>query len=153
TQHATVTWTSVASALLYWTCRYGDTLQCARVSSDMLGALRNHHAEQSVLATIPEHLLDSSSFADDDALNLAIHDLPVLQTLENVDVTEHYRPDFREAPEGPRVSFDLAGDAAPDTTDWLDLYVTITVCGETVPLAEVLSSLTLGDAYIILPSG
>src|SRR5699024_12599862 len=66
-----------------------------------------------------------------------------------------HRPDLRVATEGPRVSFHLAGAAAeaPNTTDWLDLYVTITVCGETVPLAEVLSSLTLGDKYIILPSG
>src|SRR5699024_1807327 len=155
TLQATVTWTSVASARLDWTWRYGDTLQCARDSSDMLGGIRNRHAEQSVLATIPEHLLDSSSFDGGDALSLAIHDLPFLQTLENVDVTEHYRPEFREAPKGPRVSFDLAGEAAeaPGTTDWLDLYVTITVCGETVPLAQVLSSLTLGDTSIILPSG
>src|SRR5699024_10750520 len=153
TLQATVTWTSVTSAHLDWTWRYGDTLQCARDSSDTLGGVRNRHAEQSILETIPEHLLDTGSFDGGDALSLAIHDLPFLQTLENVDVTEHYRPDFREAPEGPRVSFDLAGDAAPDTTDWLDLYVTITVCGETVPLAQVLSALTLGDAYIILPSG
>lgn len=152
---ATVTWTRVASAQFDWTWSYGDTLQCPRDSNDPLGGVRNHPAEQSVLATIPEHLINTTDFDGGDALSLAIHDLPYLRGLDNVDVVEHYRPDFREAPEGPQVSFDLAGDVteAPATTDWLDLQVTITVCGETVPLADVLSSLTLGDEHIVLPSG
>src|SRR5699024_5552892 len=33
------------------------------------------------------------------------------------------------------------------------LQVTITVCGEIVPLASVLATLTLGEDYLILPSG
>lgn len=154
TLQATVTWASVASAAVEWTWLYGNALQCAWDSADALGGVRNLSAEESILASIPEHMLKTTNYHDGDALSLAIHDLPFLHGLDNVEVDEQYRPDFREATEAPTVGFELADDSPPDgVTDWLDLQVTVTVCGETVPLAAVLSSLTLASEYILLPSG
>ena len=60
---------------------------------------------------------------DGDALVLALHDLPHLRALPDVDVVEEERPDFRESTAAPQIAFALA-EEQPDHTDWLDLEVT-----------------------------
>ena len=149
--HLGVTWRSSTHADLDWRWDYGDR-SAAVSSSDPLGGLRDAGLEQAVLATVPAGLVAASTVADGDALAFALHDLPHLRTLDDVDVEEHEPPDFREATDAPAITFTLA-DAPSDHTDWLDLEVQVSVDGERVPLPDVLAALTRGDEFLVLPSG
>jgi len=103
---------------------------------------------------VPAELLGRSTVRDGDALSLAIHDLPHLRALPDVEVVEVQRPDFREATSAPEISFDVVESEAPDGyTDWLDLEVTVNVEGERIPLPDVIAALTLGREFLVLPSG
>ncbi|MFD1719557.1 SNF2-related protein [Georgenia deserti] len=159
TLHVAVEWVSSVEAELAWTWRYGTSRQVAVGGADPLGGVRDHTAEQEILERVPDGLRSRSSVRGGDALSFAIHDLPFLRDLADVEVSERQRPDFREATEPPEISFDvLDPEAPPDEddpsyTDWLDLTVTITVAGETVPLVLVLAALTLGEDFVVLPSG
>nr|WP_278256301.1 hypothetical protein [Nocardioides convexus] len=111
-------------------------------------------AERALLALVPDHLLRTATAADGDALTLAIHDLPHLRTIEGVRVVEEERPDFREIDEAPEIRFDLVEtDDERGSTDWFDLAVTVRVAEEGIPLPDVLAALTLGNEYLVLPSG
>lgn len=152
----TVTWHSATKAGLSWQWRYGDSdaRTCPLGSFDHLGGVRDKAAEQRVLATVPPALLRTSVVTDGEALQLAIHDLPHLRSLDDVAVVEEERPDFRETDAAPEISFDLVDTVQADApTDWLDLAVTVTVDGERIPLPDVLAALTLGLEFLVLPSG
>ncbi|MEV5000759.1 DEAD/DEAH box helicase [Nocardioides sp. LML1-1-1.1] len=152
----TVTWHSATKAALTWTWAYGDddTRTCAVGSSDPLGGVRDRVAERALLAHVPAELLRTTSAADGDALTLAIHDLPHLRTIEGVRVVEEERPDFREIDVAPEISFDLVEpDDERPSTDWFDLAVTVRVAEEGIPLPDVLAALTLGNEFLVLPSG
>ncbi|GAA4432124.1 DEAD/DEAH box helicase [Georgenia halophila] len=154
----TVTWRSATAAELEWSWCYGESRHCTLDSDDSLGGVRDHTAESVIVSSVPADVRGRAVAADGDALTLAIHDLPYLRELDDVEVTERHRPDFRAATEAPEVTFDVVeaseptGDD-PDFTDWLDLGVTITVAGESIPLPQVLAALTLGDDFLVLPSG
>ncbi|MCF6379707.1 DEAD/DEAH box helicase [Nocardioides KLBMP 9356] len=146
-----VTWQSSTRADLDWQWAYGDhRVQVG--GGDPLGGLRDPEVEGSILATVPNGLLGDTTLTDGDALALALHDLPHLRTLADVDVVEHAPPDFRESVGDPEVSFVLA-DAPPGQTDWLDLEVLVTIDGEQVPLPVVLAALTREEEFLVLPSG
>ncbi|MCP3422104.1 DEAD/DEAH box helicase [Nocardioides pinisoli] len=155
----TVAWQSSTSAELRWQWVYGER-RCDLGASDPLDGLRDPAAERSVLATLPESLTPTGTpsgrapeiLSDGDALALALHDLPHLRTLPDVDVEELAPPDFRESTEDPQIAFVLA-DAQPDHTDWLDLEVQVSVDGEQVPLPVVLAALTREEEFLVLPSG
>ncbi|MFC7503602.1 DEAD/DEAH box helicase, partial [Nocardioides sp. GCM10030258] len=102
----------------------------------------------------PRDLLARTSATDGEALALAIHELPHLRTIDGVEVVEEERPDFREADIAPDIQFTLA-EPEPDAavTDWFDLAVTVSVDGEPIPLPDVLAALTLGQEFLVLPSG
>jgi superfamily II DNA or RNA helicase len=155
----TVTWRSSTSAELCWQWVYGDR-RCDLAATDPLDGLRDPAAERSILATLPDSLAPSGptagpapdSVSGGDALAFALHDLPHLRTLADVDVEERTPPDFRESTEDPEIAFVLA-EAQPDHTDWLDLEVRVSVDGEQVPLPDVLAALTLDEEFLVLPSG
>lgn len=149
----TVVWRSATRAELTWEWRY-DEHRCPLEAHDTLGGLRDRAAERAVADRVPAELLGTRTAVDGDALALAIHDLPLLRELDDVEVVEQERPDFREADGAPEISFDLV-EPEPGTgaTDWLDLEVTVRVDGETVPLPDVLAALTLDQPHLVLPSG
>lgn len=152
-----VTWQSSVRATLRWEWRYAERLFPLR-STDSLALLRDPVAERQIAERVPAGLLGIGEVRDQDALALAVHDLAILRETEGVEVAEVQRPDFREAREAPTLSFtvvDRAGEPGQATgfSDWLDLLVTIDVEGESVPLAEVLAALTLGQEHLVLPSG
>lgn len=146
-----VTWHSPTHASLGWEWAYGAA-SCALTSTDPLGGVRDPSLERGVLATVPGALSAATSVRDGDALALALHDLPHLRTLADIDVVEDERPDFRESTTAPQIAFALA-DEQPDHTDWLDLEVQVSIDGELVPLPDVLAALTRKDEFLVLPSG
>ncbi|MFM6847937.1 MAG: SNF2-related protein [Terrabacter sp.] len=147
----TVTWRSTTRADLDWRWVYGEQ-QALLGTTDPLGGLRDPEAERSILGQVPDGLAGRGAVHDGDALSLALHDLPHLRTVPDVDVDEHAPPDFRESSGTPEIAFVLA-EAQPDHTDWLDLEVLVSVDGEQVPLPDVLAALTRGEEFLVLPSG
>jgi superfamily II DNA or RNA helicase len=155
----TVTWLGPTDADVHWEWRYGRTQRCDLRSHDRLGGLRDRAAERKIREQVPPELLGRDEVSGGDALAFALHDVPFLEGLDGVEVVQEERPDFREAEEDVRISFDLVErgeddeDAVQTGPDWLDLEVTITVEGERVPLPAVLAALTLGHDYLVLSSG
>ncbi len=151
----TVAWLSSADADLTWEWQYGAAHRCPLFSTDPLGGLRDRAAERPIRDQVPKELLGRTEASGGDALALALHDLPFLEELSGVEVVQEQRPDFRESTEEPEISFELVEDdgEVDDHTDWVDLEVSITVEGEPIPLPAVLAALTLGQEYLVLPSG
>ncbi|KAA1420833.1 DEAD/DEAH box helicase [Nocardioides humilatus] len=150
----TVTWRSSTTADLGWEWRYDDRHRCGLDAHDRLDGLRDRGTEKVVRALVPAELLGRRTVTAGDALSLAIHDLPHLRGLPDVEVVELQRPDFREATSAPEISFDLVEPEETDShTDWLDLEVSVNVEGERIPLPDVIAALTLGHEFLVLPSG
>ena len=147
----TVGWQSSTLAELEWHWVYGDH-RAPLEGADPLGGRRDPDVERSILDTVPGGLTSTTVVRDGDALALALHDLPHLRTLPDVDVEEHAPPEFRESTGDPEISFVLS-QTQPDHTDWLDLEVLVSVDGEQVPLPDVLAALTRGEEFLVLPSG
>jgi superfamily II DNA or RNA helicase len=154
TLSVTVRWLSPTDADLVWEWCYDERHRCALDSPEPLGGVRDRAAEKEIRARMPAELLGRERVTGGDALALAIHDLPHLRELEGVEVVEEHRPDFREATGEPEISFDLV-EPDPDEqhTDWLDLEVIVEVEGERIPLPDVIAALTLGNEFLVLPSG
>ena len=146
-----VTWHSPTHASLAWHWSYGRAT-CATSSTDPLGGVRDPSLEREILATVPAALSTAIAVRDGDALALALHDLPHLRGLPDLEVVEEERPDFRESTAAPEIAFALA-DEQPDHTDWLDLEVQVSIDGEPVPLPDVLAALTRRDEFLVVPSG
>jgi superfamily II DNA or RNA helicase len=147
----TVSWHSSTDASLAWQWDYGSGT-CSITSPDPLGGVRDPAVEHEILATVPAALVTATSVRGGDALGLALHDLPHLRSLPDLEVVEEDPPDFRESTTSPQITFTLAEDQ-PDHTDWLDLEVEVGIDGELVPLPEVLAALTRHDDFLVLPSG
>ncbi len=77
--------------------------------------------------------------------------VPQLRRIEHLEVDQRGTVlDYREATEAPVVVMDTS---ASSQGDWLDLGVTVTVGGETVPFAELLAALAHRHGELLLPSG
>ena len=133
----TVTWESSTDARLAWSWRYADS-QCPLDAADWLDGLRDRTVEQEIRDRVPDELLRRRHATGGDALTLAIHDLPALRHLDDVEVVEEERPEFRESAARTRNQLRPGSDntvrGEETHTDWLDLEVTITVEGERIPL-------------------
>jgi superfamily II DNA or RNA helicase len=147
----TATWRSAAAVDLAWTWRYGEAA-CPMGAADPLGGLRDPAREAEIRAEVPAHLLSAASLSDGDALVFALHDLPHLRSLDDVEVVETDAPDFRASDATPDIEFALSDDQ-PEHTDWLDLEVVVAVEGELVPLPDVLAAITRGEDFLVLRSG
>ncbi|WP_141779591.1 DEAD/DEAH box helicase [Nocardioides albertanoniae] len=149
-----VTWHSSTHASLGWTWAYG-TRHYPVDSREDIGLVRDPAAETQLRALVSSELLRQREVRDGDALALAIHDLPALREIDGVDVSEVERPHFQETEEEPEISFEVEeqGSDGGAGQDWLDLKVVVSIGNESVPLADVLSSLTRGDDFLVLPSG
>ncbi|GAB2874640.1 DEAD/DEAH box helicase [Nocardioides pacificus] len=175
----TVTWEGAFRVGLAWGWRYqlGDERHdFALDSDDGLRVVRRVRAEREHLDRLraawkgwdvgAEELLAGPEgdptprreLADVEVLTFLDAVLPALRSDPLVEVLEEgTEPEHREADGDLDIRFDLvAGEGAGEgagPTDWLDLSVAITIDGETVPLADVLAALTLGQERIFLPSG
>ena len=177
-----VTWVSVERVELVWSWRYrvGETdrvygleetrgrrgirrtdqeqelLDRLELDEAAVHRLCRSHARDRGLA--PEQLLTGV-----EAIDFAVDVLPGLEAGEQVEITEiGARPDYREARTAPVVRFATrepaadgsSDDADPDDrTDWLDLEVVISVDGDSLALATLLSALTRGEPRVILRTG
>ncbi|MBO0984614.1 DEAD/DEAH box helicase [Rathayibacter sp. SD072] len=72
-----------------------------------------------------------------------------LGTVEIEEIGE--RVEYREAETAPVVAVQTV--AQPDSRDWFNLEISVTVNDEAVPLAEIFLALARGDEYMVLPSG
>ncbi|GAA5148867.1 DEAD/DEAH box helicase [Nocardioides marinquilinus] len=160
----TVRWQGAGAATVAWQWRYGRAELDLDAVDDPDG-VRDRAAEREVLARLPHTSTAPAAGRREvtgaDALHLAVLELPTWRACDDVEVVEVDAPEFRETEATPEIAFGTreptADGAAPPAdegeTDWLDLWVTITVDGEHVPLAAVVAALTLDDEYVILPSG
>ncbi len=148
----TVTWRSSTEATLRWSWRY-DERSCALDATDTLDGLREHHVEREIRDRVPAVLLRTVRATGGDALALAVHDLPALRAVDDVEIVEETPPTFRESEVAPSITFEVTDEHADGATDWLDLAVTISVEDERIPLADVLAALTREEEFVVLPSG
>ncbi len=82
---------------------------------------------------------------------LAQHVLPVLLADDGLDVVVHGDPaGYGEALAPPVIAVSTGDGNDPD---WFDLQVVVTIDGEPVPFAPLLTALALGDDHLLLDSG
>jgi len=80
--------------------------------------------------------------------------LPGLRDRDDVHLTVEGDPaDYAEAADAPLVSVSARESAEPGQTDWFDLGVSVSVAGQVVPLAGLLSALSRGESRMLLVSG
>jgi len=161
---------------LQWSCAYviGEDVVCVHPGSQAGGRVPRDHAAERDLLIGPEvldrvaglrisvggrprivpdqvlHGLDMLTFIDEV--------LPALEDDAGVDVMVMGEPlDYEEAGDAPLIRLSVSESATsastPGATDWFDLGVDISVGGESVPLAALLTALTHGDDHVILDSG
>lgn len=149
----TVRWHGADTAALVWEWVYGDRV----VGFDADDPVRERRLERGLLSRLPEPPSpERREVSGVDVLHLSLLELPVWRDCDEVDVVEVDAPEFRETEASPVIGFDTTppdGATSDESTDWLDLWISITVDGEPVPLAAVLAALTLGDEHVVLPSG
>jgi superfamily II DNA or RNA helicase len=77
--------------------------------------------------------------------------LPALTDRDDVEVElSEQAPQFREADEAPAVTLRIS---EPETGDWFDLGVEVTVDGERVPFAQLFTALSQDEDHLLLDSG
>jgi superfamily II DNA or RNA helicase len=148
----TVRWSTADAATLAWEWVYADAVIALDADDDR----RDRRAERALLATLPEQPgAGRREVSGVDVLHLALLELPAWRACDGVEVVEVDPPEFRETEAAPVIAFDVPpdGDGEDGATDWLDLWVSIEVDGEHVPLAAVLAAITLEQEHVILPSG
>ncbi len=165
--------TSVDSAVLRWKARYR---RGARAITHPLHPFshqgRSHTNELRALGDLrlPTHLLHEVAAPDGEPRDIVVTGRHVVTALTEVvpwlqaegqvavEVLGDH-PDLREAVEDPLISLVVAdgegkgGRSEHDGTDWFDLSITVSVDGEPVELAQLLTALTQGEELLILPSG
>ena len=86
------------------------------------------------------------------AIDFLTKTVPELESHDAVLVrSEGVAPDYRKADGAPSVS--LAALERPDSRDWYDLTVTVTIDDEAVPFDLLFRALAAGDEIMVLPSG
>jgi hypothetical protein len=159
---------------LLWSCDYPVGEQVFRVhpASPATVPIPRDHAAERELLTGPEVLdrVDGLRISvggrprlvPDTTLTglrmLAFLDdvLPDLEADATVHVTVEGEPvDYEEADEAPLIRLSVSEPVATarGTMDWFDLGVDVSVAGEVVPLAALLTALTRGEDHVILDSG
>ena len=92
-----------------------------------------------------------------DAARFVTDVLPALHDRDDVVVTTEGTPvDYDEVTEAPEItvgSSDVTDASGGSGTDWFDLQITVTVAGQQVPFADLLTALANGDDHLILDSG
>lgn len=154
-RHATIGWG--------WRYRIGERsydLGLARAATDP--PVRDEVAESALMASVPQgpwtfETADGRAdlrpaFLTGRALFGFITDvLPRLAALAGVEVVRTGRvPDYREAAHAPRIELAVTD---PESGDWFNLNVVVTIDGETVPFVDLFTALAVGDDHLLLDSG
>ncbi|MDO9456702.1 DEAD/DEAH box helicase [Nocardioides sp.] len=146
----TVRWSGADAATLAWEWVYGERA----VGWDADDDVRDRRAERAVVDALPQAPDPARrEVSGVDVLHLALLELPAWRACDDIEVVEVDAPDFRETEATPVIGFDAPPPEEQGETDWLDLWVTITVDGEAVPLVAVLAAITLEEEHVVLPSG
>ncbi len=151
----------------YWRYVWGSEAIDIPLGLPAHPGLRDIDAEKDLVATgldvvktlppmlrrgsLGSELVPETTLSDGQALRLQRDVLPALRQIEGivVDVSDGVL-DFRQALSAPVVA--MAGSLTPDK-DWLDLTVTVTVDGESVPFIDLFRALAERQTVLILPSG
>ena len=161
----TLTWRDTHGADTSWAWRYGDR-RYALGSDEGMVHVRDVAAEMAVLDDlrlddpalhdVSGDLWPSRTWTGRDLIELATVVAPDLRLHHETGAFELRelgdRRDYRPAESDPEISFDLA-DSEDSRTDWLDLAITITVDGESVPVGVALAALTQREELIFTESG
>jgi hypothetical protein len=145
----------------------GETVLVAPVGSDDHADVRDRDAETALLAGLAPWATSPhmparapggyrppaepivSGF---DVVTFLDEVLPAVRELPEVDVeVVGDVVDYAEAVEAPTIRLSLT--ESERERDWFDLAVEVTVAGQQVPMADLLTALTLGHEQVILPSG
>ncbi len=87
-----------------------------------------------------------------DTVDFVSSALPLIRELERVRIRlTGELPDYRAAEAAPLIS--LSASERPDSRDWFDLSVTVTIDAEAVPFDELFRALALDQDIMVLPSG
>ena len=142
---------------------YRDAADEARILHALTGILAAFPAQLPALfaAELPDDAVDPASpgiLRADATLDGArmieflTTVLPVLEAADDLDVRfVGDAPEYREASAPPTLTF--ATSARPESRDWFDLSVRVTVDGDDVPFDEVFRALATGQELMILPDG
>jgi superfamily II DNA or RNA helicase len=99
-------------------------------------------------------LAASAMLAGDSMIRFLTEVAPRLAELDSVavDLNDSHET-YREAHDGPVISFTDTGTVPDGQTDWFDLAVQVTVGGEDVAFNELFTALAQDHRYLILPGG
>jgi hypothetical protein len=140
---------------------------------EVVTAARDTEAEGALLASLEEapgarvgsgtvmgaeaRLVPSQVLQGVDAARFVGDVLPSLRDRDDVLVTIVGTPlDYSEVTEAPLVSVgssDVSEVAEGSGTDWFDLHITVSVAGQQVPFADLLTALANEDDHLMLDSG
>jgi superfamily II DNA or RNA helicase len=99
-------------------------------------------------------LAASARLAGDSMIRFLTEVAPRLAELDSVAVDlDDSHETYREAHDGPVISFTDTGTVPDGQTDWFDLAVQVTVGDEDVAFNELFTALAQDHCYLILPSG
>ena len=161
----TITWHDTRTAETGWAWRYDERRYSMSGTDGMLqerdivaeaAILDDLQLDDPALCDVAGNLLPRRTWVGRDVIELATVVAPNLRLRRDageLDLVEiGTQRDYRPAESDPQITFDLA-DGEDSSTDWLDLSITITVDGESVPLGGALTALTRGDELIFTESG
>lgn len=160
----------VADVTWQFAYRIGDRVRKVEIHGATLDASRDVTAEQRLLeavlqlphvaelpqlcSALPPRLRSQARLTGIATATFMATVLPHVEALEGVDVEligEGEAPTYVEAIDEPVVSLEVSDRA--DEHDWFDLAMRVTVEGQEVPLAGLITGLTTGQDYLVLPSG
>nr|WP_231127101.1 DEAD/DEAH box helicase [Motilibacter aurantiacus] len=147
------------SVELAWAFRYrvgGEPLDVPLdATAGDSGALRDAEEEQRLLDALGParpYVGERRLLGGMQAVEFTTRVLPGVRGLDGVDVTVVGEvPDYRQAQEAPVVSLTTAD--VPDSSDWFDLGVTVSVEGQQVPFDALFRALAEQRSHLVLPSG
>jgi superfamily II DNA or RNA helicase len=155
---------------LAWSFTYavGDTLLAVELDGADHAGLRDAAAEEALVGAVhpvlparvrrPAHPgatpwpYPRSTLGGFDVVEFLSRSVPALEAVDGVEVVVGGTPvEYAEATQAPQVQ--LALTESDGERDWFDLTVEVTVGAEHVPMALLVTALTLGEPQVILPSG
>ncbi len=157
---------------LAWSFRYQvgpDAVQVSIASADH-AAIRDHEAEAALLnevvADLPPQLVrpplplrgatpyPGSTLSGFDVVDFLNRVVPRLDAHPDVDLTiDGDEITYSEAMHPPTVRLALTESGTDAGHDWFDLSVAVSIGDEDVPMAALITALTLGQEQVILPTG
>ncbi len=166
----TVTFRPEHRVRLDWSARYvvGEQTSTFAVDEPVVGSsIRDQAAEQELLQAVPlpyetiPQLAESKRPPPRPAAHALLAGLPALTFIEHsLPLVEKHGVevvlagevlDYRESDAEPAIA--ISATERPDSADWFDLHVEVSVEGERVPFDQLFVALSQGSDYVILDTG